>query len=93
MYNKNQRDRNIIQTCVTVTNAECGGNAEKMVRRFIKKVKRDGVVEEFRQRTHFTKPTVIRAEKKRAKKRLIQKVNKKREELFSLKNPHTKRRR
>jgi ribosomal protein S21 len=90
MYRKRNQDK--IRTCVTVTHEECNGNAEKMVRRFIKKVKREGIVEEYRQRSHFIKPTVVRAERKRAKKRLIEKVNRKREELFSLKSPHKRRR-
>ena len=38
-----------ITTCVTVTDKECHGNTEKMVRRFLKKVKKEGIVEEIFQ--------------------------------------------
>ena len=58
-----------ITTCITVTADECRGDAEKMVRKFCKKVKKDGIIDEFRDRTHFKKKTVARTEKKRAKKR------------------------
>ncbi len=72
-----------ITTCITVTDKECQGNTEKMVRRFLKKVKKEGIVEEYRQRSHYIKPTTKRAETKRQRRRLINKVNKKREELFT----------
>jgi len=72
-----------IKGCITVTSEECQGNAEKMIRRFTKKVKKEGIIDEFRKRSHFIKPTTLRAERKRAKKRLINKVNRKRDELFN----------
>ena len=72
-----------IRACITVTDQECNGNTEKMVRRFLKKVKKEGIVEEFRKRSHYIKPTTVRAERKRQRRRLINKVNKKREELFN----------
>tara|TARA_R100001510_G_C7626170_1_gene185996 strand:+ start:140 stop:421 length:282 start_codon:yes stop_codon:yes gene_type:complete len=84
MYNKNN-SRNNITTQITVTAAECNGNVEKMIRRFSKKVKKDGIIEEYRDRTHYVKPTTRRAEQKRLRRRLIEKVNKKREELFNFK--------
>ena len=85
-FNKN------ITTCVTVTDKECQGNTEKMVRRFLKKVKKEGIVEEYRQRCHFIKPTTRRAEAKRQRRRVINKVNKKREELFNFSGRSTGRR-
>jgi ribosomal protein S21 len=91
MY-KNKNNNKTFNTCVTVTADECGGNAEKMVRRFTKKVKKEGIIEECRERSHFVKPTVKRAEKKRNRNRVIEKVNRKRNELFSLKSPHKRRR-
>ena len=92
MYKRKSNNSREFNTCVTVTAAECGGNAEKMVRKFSKKVKKEGIVEEYRERSHFIKPTFIRAEKKRAKKRLINKVNKRREELFNFNGPIKRRR-
>jgi len=89
---RNQRS-NVIDTCITVRAEECGGDAEKMVRRFTKKVKRDGIIDEFRDRTHFTKPSAIGAERKRAKKRLIAQVNRKRNELFTARDNFKRRKR
>ena len=78
-----KRQNNYIHTCITVTEKECQGNTEKMVRRFLKKVKKEGIVEEYRQRSHYVKPTTKRAEAKRQRRRIINKVNRKREELFT----------
>ena len=90
---RRNRKQQELQPLITVTAEECGGNAEKMVRKFSKKVKKEGLMEELRSRRHFIKPTVLRAEKKRQKKRLIQKVNKKRDELFTARDSYKRRRR
>jgi ribosomal protein S21 len=80
------------ETCITVTADECRGDAEKMVRKFCKKVKRSGVIDELRDRQYHKKPSIARAEKLAAKKRLIAKVNKRRTELFNFSTGHMKRR-
>ena len=90
---RRNRKQQELEPLITVTAEECGSNAEKMVRRFSKKVKKEGLMEELRSRRHFIKPTVLRAEKKRQKKRLIQKVNKKRDELFTARDSYKRRRR
>ena len=82
MYKRKKHNKKI-QTLLTVTTEECHGNAEKMVRKFIKKVKRDGILDEFRERTHFKKKTVERSEKKRKRKRLIEKHNNRQKELIT----------
>jgi len=84
--NKNRTTK--LDTRITVTAEECHGITDKMVRKFSKKVKKDGIMEEFRERAHFKKPSVKRTEKKRAKKRLIEKVNRKAKELI---NPRSNR--
>jgi len=81
-----------LDTCVTVYAEDCNNNAEKMVRRFSKLVKKEGIIDECRERSHFIKPTTKRTEKKRAKKRLVEKINKKRDELFKVKDRVVKRR-
>ena len=78
-YNRNSRrhagpNAKPIRKFVTVTSEECQGNPEKMVRRFIKKVKSDGLLEEVRSRTHFIKPSEVKRMKNRDTKRLIQKL-------------------
>jgi ribosomal protein S21 len=46
-----------------VTAKECRGNHEKMIRKFIKKTKRERLIEEIRDRETYTKPSVARREK------------------------------
>ena len=93
MRNRKQTKEFKINTCITVTADECRGDAEKMVRKFSKKVKKDGIIDEFRDRTHFKKKTVARTEKKRAKKRLIEKVNRRANELLNPRSSRTTARR
>jgi|15BtaG_2_1085339.scaffolds.fasta_scaffold13075_2 ribosomal protein S21 len=73
-------------TRATVRAEDCNGNAEKMIRRFSKLVKKDGIIEECRERAFFVKPTTRRSEKKRARERVIQKINRKRTELLTIKD-------
>jgi len=58
-----------------------------MVRKFIKKAKKEGIVEEFRSRTHYIKPSDIKREEKRRRRRVIEKVNKQRQELLKPRDP------
>ena len=56
-------------------------HAERLIRRFIKRVKREGVLEEYREKTsYYIKPAVKRKIKqknaRRAKERLERKRNK-----------------
>jgi ribosomal protein S21 len=82
-YNKSfKKSKENLSGVLTVTEQECGGNVDKMIRRFIKKEKIEGIVEEYRSRTHFVKPSDIKREKRRQTKRLIEKVNRQRAELF-----------
>ena len=79
---KNNRGPREIRTCITVTAAECNDNPDKMVRRFIKKVKNDGIVEEFRSRATYMKPSESRRLKKAAERKKIEKANKQRQALL-----------
>jgi|TARA_R110000851_G_scaffold276433_1_gene429290 ribosomal protein S21 len=90
MYKNKSRN---IDPLVTVTSEECNGNAEKMIRKFSKKVKRDGILEESRERLRFKKPSVLRTEEKRRRKRLIEKHNKKQSELLSNRDNFSRRKR
>ena len=53
-----------------VTANECRGNHEKMIRKFIKKTKRERLIEEMRERKHYTKPSVAKREKRERARRL-----------------------
>ena len=47
---------------VVVTSRECRGNTERMIRRFIKKTKKERIVEEIKDRKHYKKPSVKKRE-------------------------------
>ena len=82
---RRQRNKNFakrINGCIIVTSDECGGSNERMIRKFIKKVKKEGIVEEFRSRRHYTKPSVEKSERRANRQRIIDKVNKDRSELL-----------
>ncbi len=71
---------------ILVTNEECRGDVEKMIRKFTKKVKKSGIIDECRMRTYFRKPSELKTEEKRRRKALINKVNQKREMMLTNKN-------
>ena len=52
---------------VVVTARQCRGNHEKMIRKFIKKCKKEKIIEGVRERRYFVKPSTKRrlAEKNR----------------------------
>jgi small subunit ribosomal protein S21 len=51
---------------------------ERMVKKFTRKVKKSGVLEEVRERRYYTKPSTKRRAKKLEKQRLIKIANEKR---------------
>jgi len=51
---------------VLVTSKECRGNHERMIRRFIKKTKKERIVEQIKDRKYYKKPS-IRKREERAK--------------------------
>jgi|TARA_R110000787_G_scaffold101583_1_gene207131 ribosomal protein S21 len=46
-------------------------SAEKMIRRFIKKTKKERIVEEVRERAHYKKPSIKKREKRERAQRAI----------------------
>ena len=67
---------------VIVTSKECRGNAEKMIRRFIKKTKKEGIVDEMRDRRYYKKPSdKKREDQKKAERRRIRDEAKKQRAL------------
>ena len=65
---------------VKVTSRECRGNHEKMIRRFIKKCKKEKIVEEIRDRRYYKKPSDKKREdlKKAERRRIRDEVKKQR---------------
>ena len=51
---------------------------ERMIKKFTRKVKKSGVLDEVRERRYYTKPSVKRRMKKLEKQRLIKIANEKR---------------
>lgn len=49
---------------VSVTARECRNNTEKMIRKFLKKVKKERIIEEVRDRRYYKKPSVAKKEKR-----------------------------
>lgn len=42
----------------SVTAKECRGNAERMIRKFIRKTKKEGILDEVRERRFHKKPSI-----------------------------------
>ena len=49
---------------VSVNIRQTRGNVEKMIRRFIKKTKKEKIIEKYRERQYYKKPSVKRREKR-----------------------------
>ena len=66
---------------------------ERMVRRFIKKVKKERILEEVRDRAYYTKPSDRRRKEKRDRKRTLDKLRRDRElkDAQNIKGPRPKR--
>ena len=62
---------------VSVNIRETRGNVERLIRKFIKKTKKEKIVEQVRDRKHYKKPSVKKKDKReralRARKREEQK--------------------
>jgi ribosomal protein S21 len=68
------------QCNVSVSSRECRGNAERMIRKFIKKVKKERIIEEIKDRRRYKKPSVKKKEKriKAQRARIRQELKRKR---------------
>tara|TARA_Y100000310_G_scaffold229210_1_gene231624 strand:+ start:1447 stop:1692 length:246 start_codon:yes stop_codon:yes gene_type:complete len=54
----------------SVSLKHCRGNVERMIRRFTKKVKKERIIEDFKEKRYYKKPSVARKEKRiRAERR------------------------
>lgn len=56
--------------------------AEKLIKRFMKKVKNERIIEKFLERKRFVKPSIKRRKEKIRRKKLIQKLNLKQKQLL-----------
>jgi len=69
-----------------VTSRECRGNHERMIRKFIKKTKRERLIEEIRNRKHYTKPSVAKREKSERARRQRAREERKRQRAKERRN-------
>lgn len=51
---------------VVVNARECRGNHEKMIRKFIKKCKKEKIIEQVRDRRYYKKPSDVKRHAKQA---------------------------
>ena len=89
---KNKRNKQLIEPCVTVRAEDHRGDPERMIRKFRKLVKNEGIIEECRSRSYFVSESEIRRQRKEDKQRLIDKVNRRRDELLKPRDRFIKRR-
>ena len=63
---------------VSVTLRQCGGNVDRMIRRFIKKTKKSRIIEDAKDRRYYKKPSVAKRDKqKRAERERLREERKK----------------
>jgi len=89
---KNRKFNKPLNPQVTVTAEEHRGDPERMIRKFRKMVKNEGIIEEVRNRRYFKAPSEKRREEKQERQRLINKVNNRRTELLKPRDRYIKRR-
>tara|TARA_Y100000034_G_scaffold106942_1_gene136031 strand:- start:511 stop:753 length:243 start_codon:yes stop_codon:yes gene_type:complete len=64
---------------IGVTSKETRGNVDRMIRKFTKKVKKERIIEEVRDRKRYKKPSVAKKEKRiRAQRMRLKEERKKR---------------
>lgn len=56
---------------------------ENLIRRFMRKVKKEGILEEFMRRQHYTKPAVRRREEHIRRKTYLEKQKEKHDRMMS----------
>ena len=88
---RQKRQPRKISTFVEVRSEDCRDNTDIMVRKFVKKVRKSGILDEAKDRKYFKKPSAIKSEQKRRRLKLINKLNQKQEELYNYSNLSKKR--
>jgi len=59
-----------------------GESVERMIRRFTKKVKKDGILDEFLNKKYYEKPSTKRRREKIKRKRIVQRLQKEKEARY-----------
>ena len=79
---------NKINVCVTAR--ECRNNNEKMIRKFNKKVKKEKIIEQVKDRRRYKKPSVKKKEKRIRAQRARQREAIKRQRAIERRNRRNK---
>ena len=61
-----------------VTLQQCKGDQTRLIKRFMKKFKKSGIMDELRDRRYYQKESVKRRRKKNQRKRILKKEQQKR---------------
>ena len=59
--------------------ARNGEPVERLIKRFVKKVKKEGILEEYRDRKYYKKPSEVRRQKKLRRDRIMKDLRRERE--------------
>ena len=86
------RKKQQLSPCITVRAEDNNNDPERMIRRFRKLVKAEGIVEEVRNRRYFKPDSEKRREQKEERQRLINKANRRRTELLKPRDRYKRRR-
>ena len=70
---------------VEVSIHECRGDTNKLIRKFIKKVKKLKILEEYRERMFYEKPSQKRRKEKAKRRRVAQKAELEKREKLKIK--------
>tara|TARA_R100000008_G_C3458559_1_gene102981 strand:- start:278 stop:526 length:249 start_codon:yes stop_codon:yes gene_type:complete len=71
---------------VSVKLRQCNGNVEKMIRRFIKKTKKERIIDEVRDRRYYKKPSEAKREKQRKAERMRLREERKKQRAIERRN-------
>jgi|TARA_R110002110_G_scaffold232382_1_gene448100 ribosomal protein S21 len=75
---------------VIVTARECKNNNDRLIRKFCKKVKKERILEEVRDRRRYKKPSVMKKEKRLRAQRTRQREELKKQRAIERRNRTTK---
>ena len=59
--------------------AKNGESIERLIKRFVKKVKKEGILEEYRDKRYYKKPSEVKRQKKLRRDRIMQDLRRERE--------------
>ena len=75
---------------VIVTARECKNNNDRLIRKFCKKVKKERIIEQVRDRKRYKKPSVVKKEKRLRAQRTRQREALKKQRAIERRNRNRK---